>query len=255
MSSSLSQITLLQGYYKFLSLAMFLDHRIKTDKMMLVEESIRISTGETTGMMLNTMMLKKILEDIHKHPDKKNIFGYLSTISGLRWVFSSMKDLMQQDAHFERFLKELLGLEFPVFQKIIFFCRNVLSHHIKADIILTREDYEKQMLMLHHTKKMTFNFNYKEVFGAVRKGKETYGFSINIDTSTIREGQKYADIIPRHEQRMLAELCYNLSEYYKAKKLSKAAAKPEKPAPKKSHSTRRKPSRTKHTSGARNKSF
>ncbi|MBP6910907.1 hypothetical protein KBC03_04945 [Patescibacteria group bacterium] len=83
-SPALSQITLLQGYYKFLSLSMFLDHRIKTDGKMNVEETIRISTGETTGMMLNTNMIKKILEDIHKHPDKKNIFGYLSTISGLR---------------------------------------------------------------------------------------------------------------------------------------------------------------------------
>ncbi|MBP6910906.1 hypothetical protein KBC03_04940 [Patescibacteria group bacterium] len=171
-----------------------------------------------------------------------------------------MKDLMQQDDQFERFLKELLDGQFPAFQKIIFFCRNVLSHHIKADIILNREDYEKQMLMLQYTKKLDFTMLYKNIFGAVRKGKDTYGFTISIDVANIREGHKYADIISRHEQRMLAELCYNLSEYYKAKKLSKAKGKIEKVAspkpihPKSRHSKRTQTPRTKHTSGARTKS-
>ncbi len=229
-SSALSQITLLQGYYKFLSLSMFFDHRIKTDGTMSVEEIVRIPTGETTAIVLNTSMIKKILADIHAHPDKKNIFWYLSTISWLRWIFSCMKDFMQQDHHFEKFLKELLGEQFPSFQKIIYFCRNVLSHHITADIVLTREDYEHQMLMLQHIKKVELNLSYKEVFWAVRKGKETYGFSVVIDTALVREGQKYTDIIWWHEQWMLAELCYNFSEYYKAKKISKAkAATPAKP--------------------------
>lgn len=190
---------------------------------MRVEDGIRMLTGEGTAFSLNTTMIKKLLADIHKHPDKKNIFGYLATISGLRWIFSCMKDFMQQDHHFEKFLKDLLGEQFSAFQRIIFFCRNVLSHHITADIVLTKDDYEKQMLMLQHVKTLAFDMNYKDVFGAVRKGKENYGFAIHIDTASIREGQKYADIIPWHEQRMLAELCYNFSEYYKAKKISKAA--------------------------------
>lgn len=76
---------------------------------------------------------------------------------------------MQQDAQFERFVKGLLGEKFPAFQKIIFFCRNVLSHHVTADIILTREDYEKQMLMLQQTYRLDFAMSYKEIFGAVWK--------------------------------------------------------------------------------------
>lgn len=137
--------------------------------MMNIEDVIRIPTGDTTAMVLNTSMIKKILADIHAHPDKKNIFGYLATISGLRGIFSCMKDFMQQDVQFEKFLKELLDEHFPAFQKIIYFCRNVLSHHITADIVLTREDYEKQMLMLQHTKKVIFDMNYKDIFGAVWK--------------------------------------------------------------------------------------
>lgn len=135
-----------------------------------------------------------------------------------------MKDFMQSDRQFEYFLKELLKDQYSTFQKIIYFCRNVLSHHITADIVLTREDYEKQMLMLHQTKRLHFVMNYKNVFGAVRKGKETYGFTIDIDTAHIKQGQKYTSIISWHEQWMLAELCYNLSEYYRAKKIAKSKA-------------------------------
>jgi hypothetical protein len=45
---------------------------------------------------------------------------------------------------------------------------------------------------------------------------------------------------------MLAELCYNFSEYYKAVRLAKSSAKA-KPQPIKKHHS----SKTKHTSGAR----
>ncbi len=162
-----------------------------------------------------------------------------------------MKDFMQQDSQFERFLQSMLKDQFHSFQKILYFCRNVLSHHITADIVLTREDYEKQMLMLQYTKNLEFEMNYKDIFGTVRKGKDNYGFKISIDTSYITEGRKYTDIIPWHEQRMLAELCYNFSEYYKAAKLSKAtplkAEKPVKPVktprPRKPHATK-----SRHTS-------
>src|SRR4051812_36173179 len=105
---------------------MFFDHRGRKDAHILIEDSIRVPTGERTAMMLNTSMISKILADIRKHPDKKNLFGYLATISGLRGIFSCMKDFMQEDDQFERFVKNLLGEKFPAFQKIIFFCRNVL---------------------------------------------------------------------------------------------------------------------------------
>lgn len=242
-SSSLSQITLLQWYYKFLSLSMFFDHCVKTDDSIKVAESIRIPTGETTAMMLNTSMITKILAEIRQHPDKKNIFWYLSTISALRWVFSCMKDFMQSDRQFDAFLKELLGDQFPSFQKILYFCRNVLSHHITADIVLTREDHEKQMLMLHNTKQLSLTLNYKAIFGAVWKGKESYGFTISMDTKDVKEWQKYTSLISWHEQRMLAELCYNLSEYYRAKKVAKLKAPTIKPAPQTPTPPRPKPSR------------
>ena len=248
-TTALSQITLLQGYYKYLSLSMFLDYHIKFDGSFFVEDTIRISTWEKTAIALNTSMIQKILADIRKHPDKKNIFGYLSTISGLRGVFSVMKDFMQQDDWFERFLKELLGVQFSSFQKILYFCRNVLSHHINADIVLTREDYEKQMLMLNQTPHLKFDMLYKDVFWAVWKGKDTYGLSIDIDTKNIKEWQKYADIVGWHEQWLLAELCYNFSEYYKAMKLSRVKSTPVKTSASRSRTKR--DSRTRHTSGER----
>gem|GEM_PF-6581992 len=60
---------------------------------------------------------------------------------------------------------------------------------------------------------------------------------------------------------MLAELCYNLSEYFKAMKLSKAkhaavkvkAEPAKKPDSHKRHQARPTRAKTKHTSGARKK--
>ena len=62
---------------------MFFDEYAK-HKILTVENGIQVSTGDKTAVKLDTIMIQKTLAEIYTHPTKKNIFGYLATISGLR---------------------------------------------------------------------------------------------------------------------------------------------------------------------------
>lgn len=231
--SSLSHITLLHWYFKFLSVAMFFDDYAK-HKIMTVNKDLQVKTWEKSWVKLDNVMVQKTLAEIYTHPDKKNIFWYLATISWLRWVFSVTKDLMHQDRAFDHYLKKVLDDQFYAFQKILFFCRNVLSHHMTADIILAHEEYEQQLFSLrtHSKKVLTLEINYKKLFGAEWKWSADYWFIININTHKILSWQKYTSVISRHDQWLLAELCYNLSENYRKYMPEKKQA-----APRKTYST------------------
>lgn len=74
---------------------------------------------------------------------------------------------MQQDRTFENYLKKVLDDQFYAFHKVLFFCRNVLSHQVTAEIVLAHEDYEQQLFSLRtHSKKiLTLEINYAKIFG------------------------------------------------------------------------------------------
>lgn len=62
---------------------MFFDEYAK-HKILTVEKDIKVQTGDKSAVLLDTTMIQKTLAEIYTHPGKKNIFGYLATISGLR---------------------------------------------------------------------------------------------------------------------------------------------------------------------------
>lgn len=80
----IQNIILLQSYYKFLYLGKFLEHEIKTKDFSANVSDIKVSTGPTSYFMVRGNMIKTILQQIHKQPEKKNIFGYLVEISAFR---------------------------------------------------------------------------------------------------------------------------------------------------------------------------
>ena len=79
-----SIIILLQSYYKFLYLGKYLEQEIKMKDFSQAVEDSKISTGEKSYFVIKGKMLKPILENIYKNPDKKNLFGYLIEISAFR---------------------------------------------------------------------------------------------------------------------------------------------------------------------------
>lgn len=112
-------------------------------------------------------MVKKILSDIYAHPDKKNIFGYMVEINSFRGIFSVMREMIETQETFQKFLTEKLKDKYVAFEHIIRFFRNVLNHIETADVKIKLDDYLKQKDYLskgQNISKLSFVMKYADYF-------------------------------------------------------------------------------------------
>ncbi|MBS8121556.1 hypothetical protein [Candidatus Vampirococcus lugosii] len=210
-------IGLIQGYYKFLYLGLFLENIIKENDISQFAKDINIKTGTKTSFKLNEKTIQKLLKEIYNNPDKQNIFGYFTELTMFRGISSTMKELLDNNNEFKYFIKERLGNNYFHFDQIIRFIRNVLSHNIDTNILIKTEDYESQKIYLLYNQGplINFDFKYKKSFDKYRKGNKDYGLKIKINFKKLSHNDKFFNIISIHDLFMISELCYNMIEIYK----------------------------------------
>lgn len=129
-------------------------------------------------------MLKQLLTSLHQHPDKRNIYGYLTEISAFKGIFSVVRELIENDTSFREFLKTTLRDQYFPFEQTIRFLRNVLNHSTTSGLNLKTEDFELQKEYILSPKQQRLhqlrgaalihlNFFYVEYI-AQRKGSKEY---------------------------------------------------------------------------------
>lgn len=214
----LNNVILLQSYYKFLYLWKYLENEIRTKDFSKEVKDVDIKTSEKSRFVVKSKMAKNILEWIYNNPDKKNVFGYLVEISAFRGIMWSMKELMDTEPVFQRFLKKKLKDNYFSFEQIVKLIRNVLSHAVTPSINLKTTDfvYQKDFIVKSLKNPIDLKFNYADYFAEWKWSKE-YGLNIFIDFKKLKDWQSLFDIIPLHQLYMLAELCYNITEVFKSK--------------------------------------
>ena len=211
-------IELLQWFYRFLYLWKFLEKYIKSLDISADVVDFPIHTWDKKNFVMKWLIVKKILSDIYAHPDKKNIFGYMVEINSFRGIFSVMREMIETQETFQKFLSEKLQDKYVAFEHVIRFIRNVLNHIETADVKIKLDDYLKQKDYLskgQHISKLSFAIKYADYFVEWKWSKD-YGLNIEIDFYTLKEWQKIFDIIPPHQAYLLAEFCFNISEIYRS---------------------------------------
>ena len=211
-------IELLQWFYRFLYLWKFLEKYIKSHDISPDVIDFPIPTWDKKNFVMKWTIVKKILSDIYKHPDKKNIFGYMVEINSFRGIFSVTREMIETQETFQKFLSEKLKDKYIAFEHIIRFFRNVLNHIETADVKIKLDDYLKQKDYLskwQHISKLLFTIKYADYFVEWKWSKD-YGLDIEIDFHNLKEWQKMFDIIPLHQVYLLAEFCFNLSEIFRS---------------------------------------
>jgi len=211
-------IELLQGYYKYLYLWKFLEHLIKHNDISPYVVDIPLVTWEKSHFVLRSTKIQKTLGDIFKNPDKKNIFWYVTEISSFRGIFGVMKEMMDTDERFDVFLRKTLKKQYFPFEQIVRFGRNVLAHALDSSISLKQTDFSKQKIYLFAQDKyrIIFSFKYANYITAW-KWSEDYGLYIKLDFKKMKTWQKFFDLVDMHQVYLLSELCFNLTELFRAK--------------------------------------
>lgn len=177
-------LRLIQGYYHFLMLGKFMEQLMLTNDLSDLAMDYPLRTGKTTSFMLKERMLKRLFTSLYGHQEQRNVYGYLTEISAFRGIFSVMREMIENDANFREYLKDLLKDQYFPFEQLIRFLRNVLNHTTTSSLKLKLEDYEVQrdfilspkvqrVQKLNGSARITLDFHYSE-YVAQRKGSPEY---------------------------------------------------------------------------------
>ena len=177
-------LRLIQGYYHFLMLGKFMEQLMLTNDLSDLAMDYPLRTGKTTSFMLKERMLKRLFTSFYGHQEQRNVYGYLTEISAFRGIFSVMREMIENDANFRAYLKDLLKDQYFPFEQLIRFLRNVLNHTSTSSLKLKLEDYEVQrdfilspkvqrVQKLNGSAKITLDFHYSK-YVAQRKGTPEY---------------------------------------------------------------------------------
>ena len=220
-------LSLLQGYYHFLHMGKFFESLVQEPMNSFKTRDIKAQTGETSHFTLTGKTIERIIEQIRKHPDQRNIIGYMTEISAFKGIFGATIELIEESISFKNFCKSRLGEQYFAFEQIMRFMRNVLVHALSSSVTLKASDYENQREFLKkmNSPKVSFSFRYKDFFPEW-KGSEKYGVEISIDFLSLTPTKSLFSLISLHQIYLMAELCYNMSEVFKMRSL--AASKTEK---------------------------
>lgn len=192
-------------------------------------------------------VIKQLLTSLHQHPDKRNIYGYLTEMSAFRGIFSIVRELIEGNEKFREFLKNLLQDQYFPFEQTIRFLRNVLNHSTSSGLHLKLDDYDIQKDYILSPKQQRLNklggsaviqldFVYAKYIPQ-RKGSPDYGVQLRLDFASLQPGMEIEKLVSRHTLYLLAELCFNLSQLadaqlHKAKQAAPQGKNPTSKAPK-----------------------
>ena len=216
-------LALLQGYYSYFLLSLYTDILLKEGKIEIAgkwpsgeSQDVVLSLGSWSAIRLNTKRINTLLTQIKANPTSKNVYGFLSFISSLKWVFGVFLDMEAKYLPWRRFLQKTLGKEYDGYMQTVRFCRNLLTHQHSTKLQMSARDKESALFRFAETGKriISLSFSYKELFGSYWKGTASYGFHTSINTETLKTKKTLFSIIDEHTLFMLAESVFNITEYY-----------------------------------------
>ncbi|MBB1578888.1 MAG: hypothetical protein HG424_002780 [candidate division SR1 bacterium] len=225
-------LRLIQGYYHFLMLGKFMEQLMLTNDLSDLAMDYPLRTGKNTSFMLKERMLKRLFTSFYGHQEQRNVYGYLTEVSAFRGIFSVMREMIENDANFREYLKDLLRDQYFPFEQLIRFLRNVLNHTTTSSLKLKLEDYEVQrdfilspkvqrVQKLNGSARITLDFHYSK-YVAQRKGSLEYGIQLSIDFKKLKPDLQLEKLVSWHQLYLLSELCFNIAQladqHFKPKK-------------------------------------
>jgi hypothetical protein len=165
----------------------------------------------------NENIIKELLVDANKN-EEITLFEYFVEFNAFRGICMAMVEALRLESSFRDFIKVRFKEQFEDFFDLLSFVRNVLSHNIHAQIMLSEKDYAGTLKRIRRHKRDTnilFTFIYAKDLPEISSPDVNYGFTCNIDFESLNEGMPFLDIISHWELMMLSELCFNLVMAYR----------------------------------------
>lgn len=210
-------LSLVQQNFYFLHVGKFLDEYIKRHDMSKEARDINIICTPHSGYKLSGARIKDSLSEIFNNGNQSSFFGHHIAWNAFRGIMMAIYEGKEETPFRDYLETKLTPDKYKHFEFIISFIRNVLSHNIEDEIRLNKTDFErtrKSFSKVCKTEIAQINFAYSRYLPEV-KIPANYGFTIEVDFSKIKPGERFLDIISEFQLYMLSELCFNLCKLYR----------------------------------------
>ena len=218
-----------QNFY-FLHVGEFFGTISKKENLSDRDLNITRNFENSESYSFNPHIIKELLDDARENETGEiTLFEYFIEFNSFRGICMAMVEALRIEGPFREFMKTRLGEQFEDFFDIISFVRNVLSHNIHAQIMLSEKDYAGTLKRIRRYKRETnifFNFLYARDLIEINSPNVNYGFTCSIDFEKLEEGMPFLEIISHWELMMLSELCFNLVMAYGIQKSSTCRENP-----------------------------
>lgn len=207
-----------QNFY-FLHVGEFFGSISKKENFLDRDIDIQRKFDENKRYNFNTNIISELLKDANKtENDEITLFEYFVEFSAFRSICMAMVESLRLESPFRNFMQIRLGEQFENFYDIVSFVRNVLSHNIHAQIMLSEKDYAgtlKRIRRMQRDANVVLDFNYDRDLSEVSSPNVNYGFTCSIDFESLKIGMPFLEIISHWQLMMLSELCFNLVMSYR----------------------------------------
>ncbi|MBL0687028.1 MAG: hypothetical protein JJV95_06990 [Sulfurospirillum sp.] len=202
-----------QNFY-FLHLGEFFGTLSKKEKLVNKNLNIKRNFNKSQSYSFNPDIIKELLSDAKiVKTEEITLFEYFVEFNAFRGICMAMVEALRLESPFKNFMQMRLGKQLEDFFDIVSFVRNVLSHNIHAQNMLSEKDFAGTLKRIRRRQRETnifFDFLYMRDLPEIKPPDMSYGFVCNIDFESLKEGMPFLDIISHWELMMLSELCFNL---------------------------------------------
>ena len=207
-----------QNFY-FLHVGEFFGDLSKKEKLADRDLRIKRDFDEGQSYSFNPAIIKELLNDAKTNETKDiTLFEYFVEFNAFRGICMATVEALRLESSFREFMQIRLGEQFEDFFDLVSFVRNVLSHNIHAQIMLSEKDYAGTLKRIRRHKRDTnifFRLIYARDLPEIGSPDMNYGFTCNVDFESLEEGMPFLEIISHWELMMLSELCFNLVMAYR----------------------------------------
>lgn len=206
-----SQLALVQWYYHFLALGMWMGDFIKQQNMSSSVRDMVVARDGSQDFLFSKETLSVLLSSAHTHADQENIMEYMTFLNGVRGVIMTTHEMLDGSSRYHQYVFGLLGDQFREFEYLIRWLRNVLVHMTDPRIMVSHDGFRAIQDIDADWKYIDLDVKPQKLWS---DHDGDYRVRVHVDLATIKHNTRLRSIISEYQLYAIANMCYDMARKY-----------------------------------------
>ncbi len=206
-----SQIALVQGYYHFLGLGMWLGDYIKSDDLSKSTYDVVVGRERGQDFVFPQKTLSLLLFGAYQHADQQNIVEYMTFLNGIRGVIMTTREMLEGSTRYHGYLLKTLGDQFRDFDYLLRWLRNVLVHMTDPRIVISHDGFRAIRDIGADWKSINLTIKPSKIWSDTH---HDYLIRVRADLATIKHNERLTNVISEYQLYAIARFCYDAARRF-----------------------------------------